>query len=445
MATLEVRSITRRFGPGAPALDAVSFTVRDGRIAAVLGGDGAGKTALARIIAGLERPDAGDVLLDDASLLALPPRARGIGLLFDDLALFSNLRVRANVEFGLRMFGWPRAERERRVDQLLEAVGLSREDGRRAVDELSNLGRYRVAIARMLAPQPSALLLDDPLGTIDEPHRAAMRIEMRAILTTVGATTVLASADLRDAVAIADDLIVLHEGRVLQTGPVSVVLGEPISAEVAELAGYVTLLVGPVVRNRVEEPGVGVIELPGIPPAGEAARVMAHPSVLLGVPAESGGHSGLTGIVLRARAIGPAWLVDIALGDRVVEARWEWDLVPPRAGSRLGIVARPGTLRVFVVAPRQAASSRQAAAPPPPQQPTAPPSEPTREPEPTARAAAEHPPERPVEDVPATPAETAQRADDVLPASATPPSRAQRHVPPSAAPREQRHRGMPLD
>jgi len=244
------------------------------------------------------------------------------------------------------MVGWPRAEREQRVNDLLEVVGLAALGSAR-IDDLTDGERQRVALARTLAPQPSVLLLDEPLGAIDETARARLRVEVRAVLNALESTAIFATRDLQDAAAMADDLVILGEGRVLQAGPVGVVLGEPASVEVAELAGYVTLAHGPVRRGRVEEAGVGAIAVPDVPET-EAARVMAHPSALLAVPADSGLGSGVVGAVVRTRALGPTWCVDIAVGNRVVETRWEWDLVPPRAGTRLAIAARPGTLRVFV-------------------------------------------------------------------------------------------------
>ena len=345
MATLEIRSLSRAYAGEVIALADASFTVGDGRICAILGPSGCGKTTLLRLIAGLDRPDAGDVLLDGLSIVNQPPHRRGVGLMFQDLALFPHMTVRENIAFGLRMVGWPRAEREQRVTDLLEVVGLAAMGARR-IDALSGGEQQRVALARTLAPQPSVLLLDEPLGAIDEVMKAGLRTELRSILNALETTTVIVSHDLRDAIAMADDLVVLGAGRVLQAGPISGVLGEPVSLQVAELAGYVTLAYGPVRRGRVEEAGVGAMALPGLPNA-DAARVMAHPSALLAVPAETGLGSGVAGRVVRSRAQGPTWLVDLALGDRLVEARWEWDLLPPRAGTRLAIAARPGTLRVF--------------------------------------------------------------------------------------------------
>ncbi len=345
MATLEVRSITRAASDEAPGLASVSFTVAEGRVSALLGPPGSGKTALLRVIAGLDRPTAGDVLLADASILGRPPHRRGVGLMFQDLALFPHLNVRENIAFGLRAVGWPVAAREQRVDDLLEVVGL-RGLAARMVDDLTPGERQRVALARTLAPQPAVLLLDEPVGAMAEADRPMFRQELRSILTALDATAVIVTRDLEDAAAVADDLVVIEGGAVLQAGPLGVVLGEPMTTRVAEIAGYLTLAHGVVRRGRVEEQGVGAMAVPGLPDT-EAARVMAHPASLLAVPAESGLGSGVAGLVVRSRAFGPTWTVDLSVGGRLIEARWEWDLVAPRVGARLAIAARPGTLRVF--------------------------------------------------------------------------------------------------
>lgn len=409
MATLEVRSLSRA-DPGEPhGLSDISFTVRDGRVCAVIGPVHAGKTSLLRAIAGLDVADAGDVLLDNLSIATFPPHRRSLGLMFQDLALFPRMSVRDNIGFGLRMVGWPRAEREQRVDDLLEVVGLTA-SSLRPIDQLSGGEQQRVALARTLAPQPSALLLDEPLGAIDEVQKTALRQELRTILGALDTTTIIASHDLRDAVALADDLIVMIDGRIAQAGPIGVVLGEPNSVEVADVAGYVTIALGPVRRGRVEEAGVGALGVPGLMET-ELARVMAHPASLLAVPADSGLGSGVAGLVVQARPQGPTWVVDLSVGGRLIEARWEWDLVAPRLGTRLAIAARPGTLRVFDVSPFR--SSTPTVAGPqiwaPVDVPTPPAPTPTAAPTP-ARG---NNPTRPSVDAPSTAA---------VPVSATPPA-----------------------
>ncbi len=452
MATLEVRSLSRDYPGEVVALTEASFTVRDGRICAILGPSGCGKTTLLRLIAGLDDPDAGDVLLDDLSILDQPPHRRGIGLMFQDLALFPHMTVRENIAFGLRMVGWPRAEREQRVADLLDVVGLTRL-GNRRIDALSGGEQQRVALARTLAPQPTVILLDEPLGAIDEVMKNSLRLELRSILNALETTAIIVSHDLRDAIAMADDLVVMGEGRVLQTGPIGSVLGEPATTEVAELAGYLTVAHGTVRRGRVEEFGVGAMAVEGLDD-GEVVRVMAHPASLLAVPADSGLGSGIAGLVVQARAQGPTWLVDLSLGDRIVETRWEWDLVPPRKGARLAISARPGTLRVFTTTPDDLPSAAPPIAPaiasvtaplvaPPEVPPVAPPVE-----------ALEAPPAEPAEaphEVRTTESPAAAKPSLEPPPSATPPLVPRTHArdrdrtsAPAVTSAAEHHAGMPL-
>ena len=198
MATLEVDSLSRAYDALAPALAYASLVVREGRVCAVIGPSGSGKTTLLRLIAGLEQPDTGDIRLDGLSIRDQPPHRRGVGLMFQDLALFPHLTVGENVAFGLRMVGWPREEREQRGADLLEVVGLTDERDSR-IDTLSASRQQRVALARTLAPQPSVLLLDDPLAGVDEVTKTVLRAELRAILNALDITAVIVSHDLRDA------------------------------------------------------------------------------------------------------------------------------------------------------------------------------------------------------------------------------------------------------
>ena len=356
MATLTVRDLTRSYEAGRRVVDGVSFEVADGRVAALLGPSGSGKTTILRLIAGLDRPEGGDVLLDGASVLDRAPHRRGVGLLFQELALFPHLDVRANVEFGLRMAKWPRARREQRATELLELVGLSALASRR-VDALSSGERQRVGLARALAPEPDVLLLDEPLGALDEARKQELRRELHGLLDRLGTTALIVSHDLRDAQALADDLIVMDAGRVLQFGPLRDVLSQPVTAFVAAMVGWVRLVDGPLVDGRVSEDGVGAIELPpaaeSVPPHAERVRIMAHPSTLLGVPRGRGLGSGAHGTVTATRPDGPLHVLEVALGRandpaiRYVHVRWEWSPEPPALGGAIEIGVQPDTLRFY--------------------------------------------------------------------------------------------------
>ena len=360
MGTLEVRSLSR-IRDGVLLFDEVSFTVPDGHVAAIAGPAMAGKTSLLRVIAGVERSDGGDVLLDGQSLLRLPAERRGVGFLFDDLALFEDLTVRENVAFGLRMRRWKRVDRLRRTDAVLDALGLSGRAHRKPRD-LSPGERKRLAFARAVAPEPSLLLLDEPTAGVEEVGRETWRQELAQALRALHVTTLIATTDLRDAVMLADELVLLAEGQVVQTGTVSRVLQGPVSIEAATLAGYVPLVRGDVAEGFVVEPGVGSVPFPAGFPLRQHAAVMAHPTALFGVPGGSGLGSGVSGTLLRARPDGPVFVVEVQLNDRSIALRWEWDLTPPPPGTPIEIAVRPGTLRFFNDSP--APRVRSAEAPP---------------------------------------------------------------------------------
>ena len=357
-----MQGLSRRFdGEGSFALRDVSFSVQDGRVAALLGPSGCGKTSVLRLIAGLDRPDGGEVTIDGEPVLALPPHRRGVGLMFQELALFPHLDVTGNIEFGLRMAKWPKVARRARIDQLLDLIGLAG-FGRRRVHELSGGERQRVALARTLAPEPAVLLLDEPLGSLDEQLKHELRAQLREVLTRLHTTALIVSHDLRDAVAIADDIIVMEGGAVLQDGAIQDVLAGPSSAAVALMLGYVTLAEGTVAGGRVVEEAVGAVPLPeGLTLDGQA-QVLAHPSSLLAVPAGAGLGCGVEGTVLASRPDGPTQMLDVSLGERrTARVRWEWDLLPPQDGATVELATRPGTLRFFRM-PEEVAEAWAAAA-----------------------------------------------------------------------------------
>ncbi|MEZ4502593.1 MAG: ABC transporter ATP-binding protein [Dehalococcoidia bacterium] len=349
MATLSVQHLQRRYDDEVVALEDVSFAVEDGRIAAILGPSGCGKTTVLRLIAGLDHVDHGDVQLGGASIVHQPPHTRGVGLMFQELALFPHLDVAGNIDFGLRMLGWSREDRELRRAELLRLVGLV-DKGHRKVHELSGGEQQRVALARALAPRPGVLMLDEPLGALDEARKEELRLQLRELLHRLRMTAVIVSHDLRDAVAIADDLIVMERGRVLQAGPISEVLARPATASVARMVGYATLLEGTLEDGCVAEDGVGAVRMGAGNQGsdGDRVTVLGHPAALLAVPAGHGLGTGVVGVVASSRPDGPVARLEVSLADRrTVAARWEWDNEAPPPGTRVDLAAQPGTLRFF--------------------------------------------------------------------------------------------------
>jgi thiamine transport system ATP-binding protein len=243
---LRVDDVTVRF-EGKAALDAVSLEVEDGEVVTVLGPSGCGKSTLLRVIAGLERPDSGRVILDGHDLADVPPHRRGIGLVFQDHALFQHRDVTGNVAFGLRMRNEPADVVERRVRELLELVGLSGFE-HRSVGTLSGGEQQRVALARALAPEPSVLLLDEPLGSLDRRLRDRLLDELRELFERLGLTAVYVTHDQAEAFALGDRVALVRDGRVVQTATPDAIWRHPADADVARFLGLRNIRDGALVR-----------------------------------------------------------------------------------------------------------------------------------------------------------------------------------------------------
>jgi len=241
---LRCRGVSRRFGD-VVALDAVDLDVPAGSLTALLGPSGCGKTTLLRVVAGLERPDAGTVELGGRTVDGpggpLPPEERGVGLVFQEHALFPHLDVAGNVGFGLRHLD--RTARSARVAEVLDLVGLAG-TGDRSPTVLSGGQRQRVALARALAPAPTLLLLDEPFSSLDAALRVALRDEVRTILRAAAQTALLVTHDQEEALSVADRVAVMFEGRLHQVADPQTLYGAPATPAVAAFIGDADVLPG---------------------------------------------------------------------------------------------------------------------------------------------------------------------------------------------------------
>jgi sulfate/thiosulfate transport system ATP-binding protein len=236
---IAMEAVTKRFDDFR-ALDDVSLSVTEGSLTALLGPSGSGKSTLLRVVAGLEAPDSGRVLIDGADATALPVQRRGIGFVFQHYAAFKHMTVRDNVAFGLRIRKRPRAEAAAKVDELLEIVGLQGYQQRYPA-QLSGGQRQRMALARALAIEPRVLLLDEPFGALDAKVRADLRAWLRRLHDEVHVTTVLVTHDQEEAMEVADNIAVLNEGRIEQVGTPRELYDRPAN-------GFVMSFLGPVAR-----------------------------------------------------------------------------------------------------------------------------------------------------------------------------------------------------
>jgi thiamine transport system ATP-binding protein len=240
--TLRVEGLEVRYG-SAVALRGIDLEIPTGEVVAVLGPSGSGKSTLLRAVAGLEPPAAGRVTWDGTDLAGLPPHRRGFGLMFQEHLLFPHADVAGNVAFGLRMHGWPHPEVTGRVRELLELVGLPGY-WHRSVASLSGGEAQRVALARALAPRPRLLMLDEPLGSLDRPQRTRLVGELGVLLRAEAATSIVVTHDQDEAFALADRVVVLVAGRVVEDGPSARVWARPASVEAARFLGFVNETTG---------------------------------------------------------------------------------------------------------------------------------------------------------------------------------------------------------
>jgi sulfate/thiosulfate transport system ATP-binding protein len=243
---IDVLDVGKRFGDFV-ALDEVSIEVAEGSLTALLGPSGSGKSTLLRIIAGLEAPDTGRILINGNEVTRARPQDRGIGFVFQHYAPFNHMTVRENVAFGLKIRKRPRAEIRARVDELLRLVGLTAWEGQRPA-QLSGGQRQRMALARALAVDPRVLLLDEPFGALDANVRAELRHWLRRLHDEQGVTTILVTHDQEEAMEVSDTIAVMHEGGIEQVGSPREVYDNPVNDFVMGFLGPAVRMEGELVR-----------------------------------------------------------------------------------------------------------------------------------------------------------------------------------------------------
>jgi putative spermidine/putrescine transport system ATP-binding protein len=364
MAYVELKGLNKAFA-GKPAVRNFGLSMEKGEFVSLLGPSGCGKSTTLRMVAGFEEPDSGEVRLGDQNMLDLPPHRRGMGMVFQNYALFPHLTAWNNVAFGLRIAGRPVGEIRRRVPELLELVGL-REAGGQYPRQLSGGQQQRVALARALAIEPRVLLLDEPLSALDAVVRVMLREEIRRIQSALGITTLYVTHDQEEALAISDRVVVMRDGWVEQVGTPEDVYAEPATRFVATFIGKINQLVGVVEGTQEGWVRWGEHRL-AVSPAvtstlrdGQAVVVLVRPEAVTLAPVDAEGAIGenrvpatieivtFLGPVTRLSltASGQHIVVDVTTGDRSRFQRGKLvQLVVPAAACRVLAGESAGGLR----------------------------------------------------------------------------------------------------
>jgi putative spermidine/putrescine transport system ATP-binding protein len=254
---VELAGIHKRYGDGTVAVDGINLRIASGTYCCLLGPSGCGKTTMLRMIAGHESPTGGEILIDGGNVVGQSPRQRGTAMMFQSYALFPHLSVRDNVAFSLRVRGVGRTERFREADRVIEQVQLT-ELAERLPAQLSGGQQQRVALARAIITRPRVLLLDEPLSALDEFLRLQMRSELRDLQRQLGITFIHVTHTQLEAVAVADQVVVMDRGHIVQSDPARTVYAEPRSAYVARFMGGQNVLSG-----KLERVADGVATLRG--------------------------------------------------------------------------------------------------------------------------------------------------------------------------------------
>jgi iron(III) transport system ATP-binding protein len=343
---LTLQDITKRFDR-ITAVESVSLEIKERELLLFLGPSGCGKTTLLRVIAGLESPERGKVLLKGEDLSTTPARLRNFGMVFQSYSLFPNMTVARNVAYGLECRKWGKEEKALRVGELLEMMHL--EDQRdKYPSQLSGGQQQRVALARALAPNPLVLLLDEPLSALDAKVRAELRGELRDLQQRLGITTIMVTHDQEEAMEIAERIVVMNEGRIEQIGTPPELYYYPANLFVANFLGHMNVL-------RLEGEGQGPPRLAGRPlaVAGDRARnaavVYVRPEVveILADPRAAGSNC-FPARVRKSVFLGNLSRVEMELGGQTFTAELRYPTVSDlQPGQEIAIHIPPEAVLVL--------------------------------------------------------------------------------------------------
>jgi putative spermidine/putrescine transport system ATP-binding protein len=316
MGFLELTGVQKRFGETI-AVEDFNLSTERGEFVSFLGPSGCGKTTTLRMIAGFEQPTAGSIVVDGKEITRRPPNQRNVGMVFQSYALFPNMSVANNIGFGLKVRKRPATAIRKRVDELLELIGLPGR-GDRYPYQLSGGQQQRVALARALAIEPQVLLLDEPLSALDAKIRVALRKEIRSIQRQLGITTVYVTHDQEEALSLSDRVVVMSEGRIEQIGTPAEIYNFPATSFVASFVGTLNLLSADVVEAGAGRLAVHGQEIRAAQPLtgdranGHVSIALRPESIELG---EAGGPNRLRGPLEDVSFLGSIVRMRVGLAD----------------------------------------------------------------------------------------------------------------------------------
>jgi spermidine/putrescine transport system ATP-binding protein len=320
-ADVQLIGVTKRFG-SIIAVDALDLEVYRGEFLSIIGPSGCGKTTTMRLVAGLDQPDVGQILIRGRRMEGVPPYQRNVGLVFQSFALFPHLNVLENVAFGLRMRKEPLERRESKSFKALRAVGME-SLARRSVEQLSGGQKQRVALARALVVEPALILLDEPLGSLDAKLRIEMQSELKSLQRQMGITFIHVSHNQSEALVMADRIAVMNEGRFEQIGPPQAIYQQPQTRFVAEFVGRNNIFEGQVIqaRNgtvRVQTPhGAFAAAADGSVMVGRKATFVVRADLMrpVATPSTNSAENTISGVIKGLEYAGSVVLMVLDLGD----------------------------------------------------------------------------------------------------------------------------------
>ncbi len=357
MADVIIRGLTKRYGDHT-VVDGLDLDIADGEFLTLLGPSGCGKTTTLRCIAGLEKPDEGEIVIAGKVVVGdgvfVPPERRDLGMVFQSYALWPHMTVRGNVAYPLKMRRTPRAQVEERTREALEAVGLAHLADR-SVGALSGGQQQRVALARALVARPGLVLFDEPLSNLDARLRASMREQLQLLHQRISATSVYVTHDQIEALTLSDRIVVMHDGRIQQAGSPEQIYSAPANSFVADFVGFENLLPGAVSKAAGPQLLVEVDGFPdplqvratgGAPEVGDPITVAVRASSFFLTPfPEPAGNmaTGVPGRVITAAYLGDQTEYTVSVGPHTVWVRTPGS-VAASPGDSVALAPHPGAL-----------------------------------------------------------------------------------------------------